>query len=412
VGTVIRAEQFSGKFTINQNHKPIDRSMKHIIHRYAWTVGLLAAIGPVLAQGFVSGSNGSYGPLNVTADVTLDPPADGIFHCTTINLAQGATLRFNRNPLNTPIYLLATGDVAINGNIDVSGQRGSDSSPAPGRGGPGGFDGGVRNTAPDAPSGAGRGPGGGLGGEFDTLGAGSYGGRNGLRTGNGSVYGTPILIPLVGGSGGGGYLDRSGGGGGGAVLIASSTSITLNASGRIQSSGGFTGMDFNGGSGGAIRLVAPIVSGTGSLSVYGGSTYVGSGNAGHGRARIDAIDRSAMAISCQPASAFSSGNLMLVLPQTASRLDVIHVAGTNIPENTGAPVQIQLPLGAPAEQTVRVQARDFGAAVPVRVVLTPESGDPVSYDATIDNAANNPATIDIPATFPVNTVVSVDVWTR
>jgi hypothetical protein len=191
-------------------------------------------------------------------------------------------------------------------------------------------------------------------------------------------------------------------------MVASSTSITLGGSGRILASGGRTaGIDQNNGSGGAIRLVAPIVSGTGTLSVSGWGS-----SAGHGRARTDAIDRSAMAITCQPTSAFSSGNLMLVFPEPASRLDVIHVAGTNIPENTGAPVQIQLPLGAPAEQTVRVQARDFGPAVPVRVVLTPESGDPVSYDATIDNAASNPAAVDISATFPVNTVVNVDVWTR
>src|SRR5437016_1283441 len=84
----------------------------------------------VASQGqtnFNSGSDGSYGALNITNDTTLDLPTNGIFNCTTINVANGATLRFSRNPLNTPVYLLATNDVIVNGTIDVSG------SPANGR---------------------------------------------------------------------------------------------------------------------------------------------------------------------------------------------------------------------------------------------------------------------------------------
>jgi hypothetical protein len=42
---------------------------------------------PTLAQPFNSGSDGSYGPLNVTSNTTLQLPPDGIFKCTTITVA-------------------------------------------------------------------------------------------------------------------------------------------------------------------------------------------------------------------------------------------------------------------------------------------------------------------------------------
>ena len=70
---------------------------------------------------FTSGSDGSYGPMNITTDTTLNLPPDGIFRCTTINVASGATLRFNKNALNTPVYLLATNDVTIGGTINLDG---------------------------------------------------------------------------------------------------------------------------------------------------------------------------------------------------------------------------------------------------------------------------------------------------
>jgi hypothetical protein len=93
-----------------------------------------------LAQSFSSGSDGSMGALNVTSNRTLALPSDGIFRFTTINIAVGTTLTFTPNAMNTPVYLLATGDVTIDGTIDVSGSSGTTVSG--GRGGPGGFDGG------------------------------------------------------------------------------------------------------------------------------------------------------------------------------------------------------------------------------------------------------------------------------
>ena len=60
------------------------------------------------AQTFSSGSDGSYGPMIITNNTTLDMPADGIFHCTTITIASTFNLSFKRNLLNTPVFLLAT----------------------------------------------------------------------------------------------------------------------------------------------------------------------------------------------------------------------------------------------------------------------------------------------------------------
>src|SRR6185369_5583729 len=122
----------------------------------AWTNA-----GRSLAQTFDPGSNGSYGALNITTSTNLDLPTNGVFQCTTITIASGATLGFNRNSLNTPVILLATGDVNIEGIIDVSGEDGR--VLVEGRGGPGGFDGGKAGFAESNP-GAGYGPGGGKGG--------------------------------------------------------------------------------------------------------------------------------------------------------------------------------------------------------------------------------------------------------
>src|SRR5690349_20307730 len=91
----------------------------------AVTASLLLGVSALhtFGQAFSSGSTGSYGPLNVTADITLDMPADGVFNCTTINIASAKTLKFRRNALNTPVVLLATGDVTITGTIDLKGQN-------------------------------------------------------------------------------------------------------------------------------------------------------------------------------------------------------------------------------------------------------------------------------------------------
>src|SRR5688572_31092199 len=92
---------------------------------YQCLLMLFLGISNVFAQGFNSGSDGSYGALNITANTNLQVPPNGIFHCTTINVALNQTLRFTKNANNTPVYLLATGNVTINGTINVAGAQGN-----------------------------------------------------------------------------------------------------------------------------------------------------------------------------------------------------------------------------------------------------------------------------------------------
>ncbi|NKB24597.1 MAG: hypothetical protein GKR87_09550 [Kiritimatiellae bacterium] len=142
-------------------------------------------------------------------------PRDGVFHCTTIYISNGVTLKFNRNALNTPVYFLAQGDITVNGTIDVSGQASGLASI--GEGGPGGFDGGMSGFVGES-GGVGYGPGGGLPGNCTSApgkaGAGSYRTR-GSYSNDGAIYGSELLIPLAGGSGGGGINGSPGIGGGG-----------------------------------------------------------------------------------------------------------------------------------------------------------------------------------------------------
>ena len=94
------------------------------------------------------------------------------------------------------------------------------------------------------------------------------------------------------------------------------------------------------------------------------------------------------------------------------RLDITQVAGTNITVGASAPVFFYLPQGASSNQTVTVRAKDFGSVVPLRVVLTPDSGTNRVYDTQIDNTSVNPASVTVPVTVPVNVQVQVNAWTR
>src|SRR5262245_44357115 len=330
------------------------------------------------AQTFDSGSDGSYGPLNVTSNTTLNLPPDGIFKCTTISVANNVTLKFNRNPLNTPVYLLATGAITINGIIDVTGGNGT--AVFGGLGGPGAFDGGNPGQGSNH-AGAGLGPGGrrpgAIGSGIASAGPGSYGSLASLASTNkGSTYGSPLLVPLLGGSGGGGQEAGGGGGGGGGAILAASN-IRIDLPGYINAAGGLGG--YNDGSGGAIRLVAPIIAGNGALNVNG--NYGGSG-----RIRLDTFDRHLANFTYNPGpTAVSSGTLMAVFPCPLPQLDIVEAAGTTIPVGTAAPVVVQLPFGSTTNRTVTVRAQDFKAVVPVAVVLTPEQGNPLVYTNLIDN---------------------------
>lgn len=375
---------------------------------------------PTFSQAFNTGSTGELGDMSIDRPTTLDLPPDGVFNVKSLKIGKDGVLTFRQNALNTPVMILSQGDIIINGKIDISGTRGTGTSG--GIGGPGGFAGGAPGFG-DTDPGAGYGPGGGLGGTRDdtatTAGAaGFHDAAVGHSAGRGQPYGNSLLIPLIGGSGGGGlayYGDwgtgYGGGGGGGALLLASNTRIHCQqVEGgdpvRIRAVGGEgTGVN-NAGSGGALRLVAPVVSGNVEVNVLGGSW------ASAGRVRIDANDVSGLIRNVSPNHALSIGSVMVARLTPEPKIEITEVAGTVIPENSTAPVQVILPSGSSPNQNVSIQLRNFSAKVPIEVVLIPDSGAPVVASATIDNSTANPAKLSIPIVFPINVGVTVQAWVR
>ncbi|HZQ47669.1 MAG TPA: hypothetical protein VFC07_11695, partial [Verrucomicrobiae bacterium] len=124
-------------------------------------VGLIGMMALQAAAGsFNYGSDGSYGAMNITQNTVLNVPSNGVFNCTTITVGCNVQLNFIPNALNTPVYLLATGDVNIIGRLVVSGN--GSSGGLGGAGGPGGFAGGTGGiSGGHNQAGDGQGPGGG-----------------------------------------------------------------------------------------------------------------------------------------------------------------------------------------------------------------------------------------------------------
>lgn len=210
-------------------------------------------------------SDGSDGAWAGGGQLALD--ADGIFHFTTITVSAGQTLSFGLNGGNTPVVLAATGDVVIDGTINVSGHT---YTPGPG-GGYGGETGATAGTAGqgDAPGGGGGYGGAGGGGGNATPGLVATSRTYGDKGAAGGAIGFAGLRGGSGGGGGGGstffgvpMAGADGGGGGGGILISTPGTITIN--GTILANGGHGGYAFanvfahggpgGGGSGGNILL--------------------------------------------------------------------------------------------------------------------------------------------------------------
>lgn len=354
----------------------------------------------IAAADFDSGSNGTYGPLAITANTTLDLPPDGILHCTSITVNSGSTLRFNRNPLNTPVVLLSQGDVVITGVIDVAGANGAGA--IGGAGGPGGFDGGHGGFGPSAPAnrgGDGHGPGGGV--NADTRRSGAYANAAGA---NNRSYGNVLILPLIGGSGAaglGGNPGVGGGGGGGAILIASNTRITVN--GRIDARGGYDPIS-GGGSGGSIRLVSPTGGGGGTLRAAGSAT------GSEGRVRLDITDALAFRNIIITGSV-TRGTRMFALPPPQPLLHLISVAGQSIPVGTASGVNFELPAGTPTAQTVVLRGAGFTGEVAVQLAVIPEHSASTTYDLVLNGNANPPE-VTANVTLPVGESIRIEAWTK
>ena len=274
------------------------------------------------AHGYDSGSTGADGALCLgdrvrsgdgltcvpgTGETSLvvQLPPNGILNHTTVYVGPNATLSFRRNAANTPVYLLASGDVTVWGTIDVSGSPGAcayttDYSPTAvadlvcwgGLGGPGGDDGGSLGPV-GASDGLGPEAGGHSGAGLDDTGSdvcaggggagptvqGQFGGcrDDGLCAEAGEALTDVGWRYAHGGSGGGaafmywgadpsGSDVEAGGGGGGALIIASSGRIGMY--GYLLALGAARGYRGGGGGGGLLRLVADEVT-----SNDGGTQY-------------------------------------------------------------------------------------------------------------------------------------------
>lgn len=403
-------------------------------------VAVVAGVTPAFAQAFNSGSTGADGaftpPVGVT---TLTLPSSGVFNFTTVNIGSGATVKFTRNAANTPVTILASGNVTIAGVVDISGAAGgpvrfnvSNAGSNGGPGGPGGADGGsgaagVASTT----GGAGLGAGGGTGSNGQTGGAGGAGhvvaGVAGTGSGAGTggvVYGTASLLPLVGGSGGGGggavapNSGGGGGGGGGALLIASSGTITLTGQILAQGGSGATatapGVSAGGGgSGGAVRLVATSITGSnGSVNVAGGAGGSGGspgGNGSAGRLRVEAFTNTlTVNVGTSTVGVLSSGAPSSVTLPNAPSLRISAVGGVPapaapsgsftiadviLPAGTGNPVTVSLAAtNIPLGTTVTVTVKGLYDA-PASALSTPLAGSVASSTAS--------ASVTIPTSTPV-----------
>ncbi|MHB8173178.1 MAG: hypothetical protein ACYDFU_01805, partial [Nitrospirota bacterium] len=163
---------------------------------FAFLLTALSA-SPAFAATFNSGSTGALGNVVISANTQIPLPANGMLNYSSLTINSGATLTFTNNSNNTPVYILATGDVTINGTINVSG--GNASSVPGGTPGPGGWAGG--NGAQMGKWGEpGRGPGGGGGGSGPSQGfggAGNFGSSagQGYSALPGATYGSDNQMP-------------------------------------------------------------------------------------------------------------------------------------------------------------------------------------------------------------------------
>lgn len=313
------------------------------LFRFAVVVFLAISI-PAWGQTFSSGSTGADGALNVTSGmVTVALPASGVLNYTTVNVAAGATLNFANNLANTPVIMLAQGNVTIAGTISLS---------ANGRvAGPGGFDGGDAGY----PGTAGWGPGGGAPGQCCSA------------PGNGQWVGPLSLFPNIGGSGGGGtygYCGNGdgydvGGGGGGAITIASSTSIAINGTIVANGVSVLTSWPcyYSGavGANGAVRLVANSINVGGSVSASvfrmeaptGSNSYTGTGT--------------------PPVIATINSK---VTPSPQPTLRIVSIGGSKVPAQSGSSfttIDLLLPNSLVDPIAVVVQASHVPVGSPVTI---------------------------------------------
>ncbi len=326
-----------------------------------------------------------FDPAGCTYVIPLREPPNHIFNFTTVTIAAGVTVMFKPNVTNTPVFILATGDVTIAGTINISGEAARPTSAIAPRGGPGGFSGGLANLTalpPGSVAGDGLGPGGGSGIGFTAC----------FNT----CYGNAALQPLIGGSGGGGAVDGtrgwSGGGGGGAILIATSRTIALGDGGTsaIEAIGGEGAEIFKSdgsllsvgaGSGGAVRLVASSLTGSRAILAHLLTSSSTPRPEFQGRIRFD-VPIAGMrygGVTSPSASLNPPGQPIVVFPPIMPTLRIVSIGGVRLPTQPTADAatpDLVLPAGLPNPVRVVVEATHVpgDGSLTVRVIARPQFG--------------------------------------
>jgi hypothetical protein len=416
----------------------------HILGRsgFAVALALIAVLvlvfagRPVGAQSsFSSGSTSADGAFAPTTSQSIQVPASGVFNYTTVNIPAGVAITYTPNATNTPVTILASGDVTIAGLLILDGQKGT-AAGAGGAGGPGGFGGGNGAVGIGTQSGTnGDGPGAGFGGSVSASTAAPGGGAGHAISGNtpnvagsgsgGPAYGAAVLLPLIGGSGGGGgaatatFSGAGGGGGGGAILIASSTTITVSggiyARGNVDG-GGFGGAAGGSGSGGAIRLVANTLAGSGTLDVtcLGNSVqnFQGSNAGSIGYVRAEGYTTGAFTPSVPSGGMSLSTPNPVSIPSGGPSLVIASVGGVSAPSaplgSLSGPPDIVLPATQPNPVTVNLQGSGIPLGTSAQLTITPlvgPAGAPVSstaFGGAIGSSAAQ-ASVTLPAGMSVIT---------
>lgn len=421
------------------------KALRSLAFAAAIGASLLAPMG-AQAQ-FVSGSTGADLAFNPLVNTTIQLPPGGIFNYTSVNIPAGVTVSYTKNATNTPVVILATGDVTIAGTLSVAGGASPPTGSAgggaqgddglPGLGGPGGYDGG-RGGRLGTSGGTGLGPGGGGagvhvcapagcyyagggGGGFAGGGGASYIAANyGVGAGGGAAYGSAQLLPLVGGSGGGGgngggvYEGSGGGGGGGAILIAASG--TVNVTGLLYAYGGASGASQGGavnngggtgggGSGGAIRIIATTIAGNGTIHAgagsNGGNAETGWQNGGagaNGRVRLEAQTITRTAATIPTASADLPGSVFVAGLPT---LTISSVAGVAAPAVPTGNADITLPANTPNPVTIVFTTSGVPVGNTVTLTVSPAYGPRVTATTPALVGTNASATASVTITLPV-----------
>lgn len=402
----------------------------------------LCLIGsPAAYAAFESGSTGADGEFAPTGNTELQIPESGIFNFTTVNIPSGVTVTFKKNAQNTPVTILATGNVTIAGTINLNG--GNASYIIPGAGGPGGFDGGIGGVSRQIGK-RGEGPGGGLGGSPRTDGdycAGCGGGSgysyDGAAGGKyttsapggagGTIYGNEKILPAIGGSGGGGgggttvYVGGAGGGGGGSIVIASSG--TVNLTGAITANGGrgadgetSKGGSGGGGSGGSIRVIANTMAGNGSITATaGGGGYtsycaISGGSGSVGRIRLE-FSTTTRTVGSNPPMSF--GYPYAVIPENMPTLVVSSIGGVDtptVPKGSFGNPDVMLPYNTQNPVTVVVTGSNIPTGTLVTLNAVPSVGSTTSATGTLsgtDTSSTTSIQLNISKAYPSLLTASV-----